>query len=84
MSQDGGGGQMHGQTLSQLLICSDPGHQPQRALCWQPLLKEPMLALKLGTGFESPVPSLEGSWWRPSSVKGETGHGDTGIRRDAP
>lgn len=64
MSQDGGGGQMHGQTLSQLLICSDPGRQPQRALCWQPLLKEPILALKLGTGFElDQTPELE--HWPP-------------------
>ena len=64
MSQDGGVGQMHGQTLSQLLICSDPGHQPQRALCWQPLLKEPMLALKLGTGFElDQTPELQ--HWPP-------------------
>lgn len=43
---------MHRQTLSQLLICSDPGRQPLRALCWQPLLKEPISALKLCTGFE--------------------------------
>lgn len=55
---------MHRQTLSQLLICSDPGRQPLRALCWQPLLKEPISALKLCTGFElDQTPELE--HWPP-------------------
>ena len=62
MSRDGGGGQMHRQTLSQLLICSDPGCQPLRALCWQPLLKEPISALKLCTGFELDQTPELGHW----------------------
>lgn len=58
---------MHRQTLSQLLICSDPGRQPPRALCWQPLLKEPISALKLCTGFElDQTPELE--HWPPQRL----------------